>query len=197
MHALFYVAAVVAFLATVRVITCLNAVHALLYLIVSLLSVAIVFYTLGAPFIAALEVIIYSGAIMVLFIFVVMMLNLGATAVDTERTWLKPSMWIGPCILAAILIAEVAFLLSRGSFAAHSGVFVGPKRVGMSLFGTYLIGVELASMLLLAALVAAYHLGARKRERLEIRNVTDTDRTRTAAGRDLVRSGTGGPSRTA
>ena len=197
MHALFYVAAVVAILATVRVIACLNTVHALLYLIVSLLSVAILFYTLGAPFIAALEVIIYAGAIMVLFIFVVMMLNLGAKAVDTERTWLKPSMWIGPCILAAILIAEVAYMLSRGSSAAHSGIVVGPKQIGMSLFGTYLIGVELASMLLLGALVAAYHLSDRKPERREIQNVTDTDRTRTAAGGDLVRTGPDGPSRAA
>lgn len=197
MHALFYVAAVVAILATVRVIACLNTVHALLYLIVSLLSVAILFYTLGAPFVAALEVIIYAGAIMVLFIFVVMMLNLGAKAVDTERTWLKPSMWIGPCILAAILIAEVAYMLSRGSSAAHSGIVVGPKQIGMSLFGTYLIGVELASMLLLGALVAAYHLSARKPERREIQNVTDTDRTRTAAGGDLVRTGPDGPSRAA
>lgn len=197
MHTIFYVAAVVAILATVRVITCLNAVHALLYLIVSLLSVAIVFYALGAPFIAALEVIVYAGAIMVLFIFVVMMLNLGAKAVDTERAWLKPSMWIGPCILTAILIAEVGYLLSRNSAAAHSGIIVGPKQVGTSLFGTYLIGVELASMLLLGALVAAYHLSARKRERLENGNVTDTDRTRTAAGRDLVRTGTGGSSRAA
>ena len=63
--------------ATVMMITRLNAVHALLYLIVSLLAVAVVFYTLGAPFVAALEVIIYAGAIMVLFVFVVMMLNLG------------------------------------------------------------------------------------------------------------------------
>ena len=77
MDAVFYLAAVIAILATVMVITRLNAVHALLYLIVSLLSVAVVFYTLGAPFIAALEVIIYAGAIMVLFVFVVMMLNLG------------------------------------------------------------------------------------------------------------------------
>ena len=197
MDTVFYVAAVVAILATVRVITCLNAVHALLYLIVSLLSVAIVFYTLGAPFIAALEVIIYAGAIMVLFIFVVMMLNLGAKAVDTERTWLKPRMWIGPCILGAILIAEVAYLLSRGGSAGHSGIVVGPQQVGMSLFGTYVIGVELASMLLLGALVATYHLSARKRERLESRDVTDTDATRTAAGWDLVRTGAGGPSRAA
>lgn len=197
MHALFYVAGVVAILATVRVITCLNAVHALLYLVVSLLSVAIVFYTLGAPFIAALEVIIYAGAIMVLFIFVVMLLNLGAKATDTERTWLKPKMWIGPGVLAVILIAELAYLLSKGSSAAEVTVMVGPKQVGMALFGPYLVGVELASMLLLGALVAAYHLSAGKQERLEIRNVTDTAATRTVPGRDLVRTGTGGPSRAA
>ena len=59
--------------------------HALLYLIVSLLAVALVFFTLGAPFVAALEVIIYAGAIMVLFVFVVMMLNLGARAVAREE----------------------------------------------------------------------------------------------------------------
>ena len=63
----------------------LNAVHALLYLIVSLLAVAVVFYVLGAPFVAALEVIIYAGAIMVLFVFVVMMLNLGEHAVSMEN----------------------------------------------------------------------------------------------------------------
>ena len=96
MDAVFYFAAAMAILATVMVITRLNAVHALLYLIVSLLAVAVVFYTLGAPFIAALEVIIYAGAIMVLFIFVVMMLNLGAKTVETERTWLRPGMWTGP-----------------------------------------------------------------------------------------------------
>ncbi len=61
-------------------ITRLVAVHALLYLIVSLLAVAVVFYTMGAPLVAALEVIIYAGAIVVLFVFVVMMLNLGTQA---------------------------------------------------------------------------------------------------------------------
>ena len=67
----------VAIVATVLCYHAPNAVHALLYLIVSLLAIAVVFYMLGAPFIAALEMIIYAGAIMVLFVFVVMMLNLG------------------------------------------------------------------------------------------------------------------------
>ena len=74
---LFYLAAAIAVLSTVMVITRLNAVHALLYFIVSLFAVALIFFLLGAPFVAALEVIIYAGAIMVLFVFVVMLLNLG------------------------------------------------------------------------------------------------------------------------
>ena len=74
---LIYIAASVAIFATIMVITRLNAVHALLYLILSLLAVGIVFYLLGAHFAAVLEVIIYAGAIMVLFLFVIMLLNLG------------------------------------------------------------------------------------------------------------------------
>jgi NADH-quinone oxidoreductase subunit J len=197
MDTLFYVAAVVAILATVMVITCRNAVHALLYLIVSLLSVAIVFFTLGAPFLAALEVIIYAGAVMVLFVFVVMMLNLGPRTTETERIWLNPKIWIGPCILSAILIAEVAYLLVHAGAIRPPTASVGPKEVGRALFGPYVIGVELASMLLLGALVGAYHLGKQKRERLETGDVTDSDATRTAAGGNPVRPGTGRPARAA
>src|SRR5918999_2591314 len=104
MTIVFYVAAAVAILATLRVITALNAVHALLYFIVSLLAVALIFFVLGAPFVAALEVIIYAGAIMVLFVFVVMLLNLGQAAFAQEHGWVRPRMWIGPTILAAILV---------------------------------------------------------------------------------------------
>ena len=71
-------------------------------------------------------------------------------------------MWIGPCILTAILIAEVAYLLLQAGAATQGAASVGPKQVGMALFGPYVIGVELASMLLLGALVGAYHLGATK-----------------------------------
>jgi NADH-quinone oxidoreductase subunit J len=194
MDVTFYVAAVVAILATVMVITRLNAVHALLYLIVSLLSVAIIFYTFGAPFLAALEVIIYAGAIMVLFVFVVMMLNLGPKTTARERIWLKPEMLIGPCILSAILIAEVTYLLVHAGAAQQGAASVGPKQVGMALFGPYLIGVELASMLLLGAIVGSYHLARPRLQRLETRYVIDSDGARIAAGGDLVRAGTHRPS---
>jgi NADH-quinone oxidoreductase subunit J len=162
MNVVFYLAAAVAVVATLLVISRLNAVHALLYLIVSLLSVALVFFTLGAPFVAALEIIVYAGAIMVLFVFAIMMLNLGPQATDQERQWLQPGMWIGPAVLAAILLAGVIYALAQGpgTLPRGSGA-VDPKQVGMALYGPYVLGVELASMLLLAGLVGAYHLGRR------------------------------------
>jgi len=189
MQILFYISGAIAVFATVMTVTRLNAVHALLYFIASLLSVAVIFYILGAPFIAALEVIIYAGAIMVLFIFVVMMLNLGERAVEMESKWLSPGMWIGPEILAAILIAELVYLLSRPAIEAHAIQYVEPREVGLALFGPYLIGVELASMLLLGALVGAYHLGYRKPKAVENPDADNTDATRAAAGGDLVRPG--------
>jgi NADH-quinone oxidoreductase subunit J len=103
MYWLFYISAAVAIAATIMMVTRLNAVHALLYLIVSLLAVAVIFFLIGAPFVAGLEVIIYAGAIMVLFLFVVMLLNLGQRAIELERALLTPGAWIGPIILAGIL----------------------------------------------------------------------------------------------
>ena len=168
MTVVFWISAAITVISTVMVITRRNIVHALLYLIVSLLAMAVIFFTLGAPFIAALEVIVYAGAIMVLFIFVVMMLNLGERATQQERQWLKPQMMIGPAILAAILMIELGYaIFAGGSGNPIEGEPVGAKQVGKSLFGTYLLGVELASILLLAGLVGAYHLGRRDRSEEE------------------------------
>src|SRR5258707_150676 len=92
MELIFYIAGAVAVISTGIMLTRLNLVHALLYLIVSLLAVAVVFFVLGAPFAAALEAIVYAGAIMVLFLFVVMMLNIRRHAADKEKQCLTP--WI-------------------------------------------------------------------------------------------------------
>ena len=199
MELAFYIAGAVAVVSTVLMLTRLNVVHALLYLIVSLLAVAVVFYALGAPFVAAVEVIIYAGAIMVLFVFVVMMLNLGQHSVEIEKQWLTPGIWTRPVLLASLLLIEVTYLV-RGVPVGLGAAAVEPKAVGMALFGPYLIGVELASMLLLAGLVGAYHLGFREREkfeiRLEVQHDADTDERRAAASGDLVLAGTDRPART-
>jgi NADH-quinone oxidoreductase subunit J len=159
MTVFFYLAAAVAVLSTFMVITRANAVHALLYLVVSLLSVALVFFLLGAPFVAALEVIIYAGAIIVLFVFVVMILNIDPHEVKQESEWLRPETWVGPSILTAVLMVELISLLAVHGGQSSPVIMIGPKQVGISLLGPYLLGVELASLLLLAGLVGAYHLG--------------------------------------
>lgn len=161
MNAPFYIAAVVAIVSTFMVVTRRNAVHALLYLVVSLLSVALIFLLLGAPFVAALEVIIYAGAIMVLFVFVIMMLNLGPESVEQERQWLVPGIWVGPTILVVVLAAELIYVVVSAGERLANVVAVPPKQVGIALLGPYVLGVELASMLLLAGLVGAYHIGRR------------------------------------
>lgn len=99
----FYVLAIVAIFASLRVIMHINPVHALLSMIVSLLSVAGIFFSLGAPFAGALEIIVYAGAILVLFVFVVMMLNLGVQNGLQERNWLDAKAWAVPMGLAAII----------------------------------------------------------------------------------------------
>src|SRR5262245_2685515 len=159
MNAIFYISAAVALISTVMVITRVNAIHALLYLIVSLLAVAVIFFTLGAAFAAALEVITYAGAIMVLFVFVVMLLNLGPSSTAQESQWLSLKEWIGPAILALVLVGELTFIIARGSLQAPAAGPVEPRQVGVELFGPYLLGVELAALLLLAGMVGAYHLG--------------------------------------
>jgi len=190
MNWLFYLSSAVAVAATLMMVTRLKAVHALLYLIVSLLAVATIFYVIGAPFVAALEVIIYAGAIMVLFLFVVMLMNLGPRAVETERSWLKPGAWAGPSVLAAILVAEIVYLLAGAGGRGALATAIEPQEVGLALYGPYLIGVELASMLLLGGLVGAYHLGREQRTKAE--NHTDDVHTHDAwpdSGGDLVRAG--------
>jgi NADH-quinone oxidoreductase subunit J len=161
-NTVFYLAGAVAVVSTALMLTRLEVVHALLYLVVSLLAVAVVFFTLGAPFVAALEVLIYAGAIMVLFVFVVMMLNLGPHTAEQERGWLEPGIWTGPVVLAGVLLAEVIWLLTGAGPSRPAGIVVGPAQVGAALYGPYLLAVELASLLLLAAIVGVYHLGSRE-----------------------------------
>lgn len=164
MNTILYVTGCIAVIATIMVISRANAVHAVLYLIVSLFAVAILFFILGAPFAAALEVIIYAGAIMVIFIFVIMMLNVNKETVAKEKEWMAPAGWIGPAILSAVLFSELIYILTKSSMRQINAAVVGPKDVGMSLFGPYLLGVELASMLLLSGLVGAFYLGRRERD---------------------------------
>lgn len=165
MNIIFYIASLVALVATVMVVTRKNAVHALLYLIVSLLAVSVIFFISGAPFVAALEVIVYAGAIMVLFIFAIMMLNLGKDSTQKESQLMSFGTWIVPALLCLILLCELIYVFYTFDAASGDTRIIGAAEVSSSLFGGYVLAVELTGMLLMSGIVGAYHIGKeRKRE---------------------------------
>ena len=163
MDIFFYVAATIAIISTIMAISGRNAIHSLLFLILSLLAISVVFYLLNAPFIAALEVIIYAGAIMVLFIFVTMMLNIGIEK-KQEKQLLNPRMWIIPSLLAAILFVDLILAMQNMPAVVAGTQLIPPKQVGISLFSTYLLAVEITAILLMAGVIGAYHLGSQKKK---------------------------------
>ncbi|MDY6797484.1 MAG: NADH-quinone oxidoreductase subunit J [Pseudomonadota bacterium] len=161
MELAFYLSGLVAVLATLGVITGTSPVHSVVYLIVSLIAVALVFFALGAPFAGALEIIVYAGAIMVLFVFVVMMLNLRSDT-RADQPWLHPRQWLGPATLALVLLVAIMVLLARGSPGTLiDGELLTARSVALTLFGPWLMVVELSAILLLAALITASHVGRR------------------------------------
>lgn len=155
---MFYLAAAVAVIASLKVITRKNTVHALLYLVVSLLAVAVCFYLMGAPFAAGLEVIVYAGAILVLFVFAIMLFGLGNDETKYAPQRQQSSYWIGPVLLAGVLLVQLIYTLVQPD--VHQVLnqhIVSSKQVGILLYGPYLLAVEIASFLLLAGLIGGYH----------------------------------------
>jgi NADH-quinone oxidoreductase subunit J len=160
---IFYLLAAFVVLATVLAITRRELVHAIVYLIISFLGTALLFYLLGAPLLAALEVIIYAGAIMVLFLFIVMTVIVkqeGRAKGGSIRQWLLAVlMAVISFYAAAILIFEVpANRVGLQTSVAKPAIF------GRFLFQNYWFPIEIASFLLLIALVGALYLGRQERK---------------------------------
>ncbi|HMY84478.1 MAG: NADH-quinone oxidoreductase subunit J [Saprospiraceae bacterium] len=164
MNIIFYIASIVALIATIRVVTHKDAVHALLYLVVSLLAISVIFFIVGAPFVAALEVIVYAGAIMVLFVFAIMMLNLGKDSVKQEASLFSPRAWIVPSILCLVLLVEIIYVLAGGGLPGSNVKIISAQEVSNTMFKGYVLAVELTGMLLMAGIVGAYHIGKEKRK---------------------------------
>ena len=155
---LFLVLAVVAVATGVGMLSSKNAVYSALFLVLNFVTVAIFYLLLGAPFIAMAQITVYAGAIMVLFLFVIMLL--GAESLANEFNWRKV---IFPASLAFILIAEASYILVTR--ARPEGNVLLPdasvnsmdniRQLGTALFGQYLLPFEVTSILLLVAMVGA------------------------------------------
>lgn len=157
-ESLFYLAGLVAVIASLKVVTGTNTVHALLYLVVSLLAVAVCFYLMGAPFAAGLEVIVYAGAILVLFVFAVLMFGLGKDETANAPKQKSVANMLGAMLLAFALLIEIVVIINNADMQQNlQATVISSKAVGIMLYGPYLLAVEIASFLLLSGLLAGYH----------------------------------------
>lgn len=155
---LFLILALIAVASALGMLLSRNAVYAALFLVLNFVTVAVFYLLLGAPFIAMAQITVYAGAIMVLFLFVIMLL--GAESLPGISNW--RNVWF-PATLAAILFAEAAYLLIVK--ARPAGDVLQPEAVvntmenlrqlGTALFSDYLLPFEIVSILLLVAMVGA------------------------------------------
>ena len=157
---IFYILAIIMIVSTVLAITQRLLVHAVVYLIISFFATGLLFYLLGAPFLAALEVIIYAGAIMVLFLFIVMTLVIE----ERERILENFRQWIPAIVLSIIsfFVAGALIFEAPGSREALKAGMATPAAFGQFIFKNYWFPVEIASFLLLIGLVGTLYLGKRE-----------------------------------
>lgn len=162
---LFLALALVSIAAAVGMLLSRSAVYSALFLILNFMTIAIFYLLLQAPFLAMAQITVYAGAIMVLFLFVIMLLGPRPIAQSTQLAWQRP-LAFG---LGAVLLAEVAFIFfgqceSCTGFAALAEDFGSPQAVGDVLFNQYLIPFEVTSVLLLVGMIGAIVLtqGTRK-----------------------------------
>lgn len=165
---LFYLTAGVALLSATLAVTGFNIAHSLLHMVITMVAISFIYVLLGAPFPAALQIIVYAGAIIILFVFVTMMLHEGEITLNKEKALFRRHSAMLPFILSGILFCEMAFMLSHpGVMPEISGsapISISLRDLGLKLYGPYLLLVEMASLLLISALVGAFHIGRRKQE---------------------------------
>jgi len=162
---LFYIFAAIAIVSSILVVTGRNIVHSAAFLGATLFAVAGIFLTLHAEFLAGVQVIVYVGGILVLFVFVIMLI--AVERAEHERQFTR--QWTIALVISALLIGQIIYGLVRGrdtllppvapALAAAGG---NSERVGTALYTTYLLPFEIASILLLVAVVGAVVLSKRR-----------------------------------
>ena len=157
---LFVIFGAIAVLGAIMVVTRRHPMASALYLILTLFAVAALFVLRQAHFLAAIQVIVYAGAVVVLFIFVIMLINVPDRKLPVERpTGLR---FLG-VIVAGLFIVETALVARRLGMPASNGADAGSvQAVGRALFGDYLLAFEVTSVLLLAAVIGAIAMAKKK-----------------------------------
>ena len=162
---LFYLTAIVAIVSAFFVTKCRNPVNSALNLVTTFICLAVFYVMLDAPFMAAIQIMVYAGAIMVLIVFVIMLLNLGL-AVKTRYT----HALVGGGVLSVLVLFLTNYFLRAGDASATGGEITSAviasyghtELIGRAMFVDFLLPFEIASILLLVAIVGAVILSKRK-----------------------------------
>jgi NADH-quinone oxidoreductase subunit J len=160
----FHIFSFIAIISTILLIFQNNPVYSLLYLIISFLSISGIYFSIGENFIGSLETIIYAGAIMVLFIFVMMILNLGDKTINKEKKLISKTSFYFPFILSVSLFFVIFYVLCKIENKKINFYVNQTKYIGKLLFQEYIWLVEFSSMLLLSALIIAFHFCINKKK---------------------------------
>jgi NADH-quinone oxidoreductase subunit J len=164
---IFLIIAIISAVSAFLVVTQRNVIYSALFLILTLCGLAILYVLLNAPFLAAIQIIVYAGAVMVLFLFVIMLLNLKKDEFGKDRKRIQKSLGI---LFAILLLVEIAISIKLGIWRDFLGSaapalekgFGGPHLLGELLFTKYLLPFELTSVLLLIAIIGAIVLAKKK-----------------------------------
>ena len=161
----FYVVALVAILSGILVVRCKNPVHSAISLVMTFFCLAIFYVMLYAPFMAVIQILVYAGAIMVLILFVIMLLNLGPEVVKRFQHGV-----VGGAVVAGILMLQAIMFVNRGSFAGVQGDVTRERvlaeghieLIGAKLFTEFMLPFQIAGILLLVAIVGALVLAKKE-----------------------------------
>lgn len=154
-------AGLMAVVAAALAVTRPNIVHALMLFVAGLIALAAAFFALNASFAGAIQILIYAGAIIAVFVFVVMTADTGAEALAAERRGLLAA-WKAPAAVAGLIVLVVTLGLGVSIAAGDAPVPTTARDLGLLLFGPWAIVTELASLLLLAGLLGVRHLARRR-----------------------------------
>lgn len=156
---MFYFLSFLAFMCAIMVVASKNPIHSILYLIITFFAIAGHYLLLNAQFLAIVHIIVYAGAIMVLFLYVLMMMNLNVDNEPTKHIALKIAAVVAGGLMLVVLVASLKGAETLNS-AAPLDTQVGLiKNLGKTLFGEFLFPFEVSSILLLAAMVGAIMIG--------------------------------------
>lgn len=161
---IFFYFAIVIVASAVMMITRRNPIHSVMFMLLLFFHIAGIFVLLNAEFLAAVQLVVYAGAIMILYLFVAMLLNVGRETTSLRANQFWP--WIA--VFGVLIASEVVILIARGSFPADSGKVMhqggaGIKELGVQLYQQYLVPFEVASIILLVGLVGAVLLAKKQR----------------------------------